>query len=132
MNKNKLIFISPLAITLILFCASCGVTKDIYVGSKYPNYVRDDSIEIKVGEKFKFTKSDSYHYIMVIEKANEFLDTDSVNLVMGISGRNNMEGYISDPLFVEKKGTGEYFFRVLCREEKRWSAKPSRIIIKSE
>jgi len=127
MNKYKLIVISPVVLTLIFVCASCGVTKDIYIGSEYPNFVRDESIEIKVGEKFKFIKSDSYHYIVVIEKANEFLDTDSVNLVVGISGRNNKEGYISNPLLVEKKGTGEYFFRVLCREEKIWSAEPSKI-----
>ena len=132
MIKNKLRFTHPLMLIIIIGCVSCGVTKDIYVGSEYPNYVRDESIEIKVGEKFKFIKDDSNHYIIVIEKANEFLQTDSLNLVVGISGRNNKEGFISNSFIVEKKGTGEYFFRVLCREENKWSAEPSKIIIKSD
>lgn len=130
MNKIKLLFTFPLLLILILFFASCGVTKDIYVGYDYPNFVRDESNEIKVGEKFKFIKDDGYNYIIVIEKANEFLDTDSANLVVGIGGRN-IKSYISDPFLVEKRGSGEYFFRVLCRDKNTWSSKTS-IIIKSE
>ena len=123
MKKYKLIFISPLAIILILYFTSCGAMKDIYVGSEYPNFARDESIEIKVGEKFKFIKSDSYHYIMVIERANEFLDTDSVNLVIGISGRNNKEGYISNPLLVEKKERVNIFLEFFA--EKKIDGAPS-------
>ncbi|MCW8804288.1 MAG: hypothetical protein OQK57_07820, partial [Ignavibacteriaceae bacterium] len=105
--------------------------KDIYIGSEYPNFVKEEPVEIKVGEKIRFKLDDSYGYMIIIENANEFLDIDSVNLAVGISGLTN-RSYTSKPFLVEKKGTGEYFFRVLCIDKQRWNAIPSRIIIKSE
>jgi hypothetical protein len=96
-----------------------------------PNFVKDEPVEIKVGEKIRFKQVDGYGYMIVIEKANEFLDIDSVNLVVGLSGLTN-KNYTSKPILVDKKGTGEYFFRVLCIDKQRWNAVHSRIIVKSE
>ena len=131
MDKYKLIFTSPLVLIIIFCFVSCGVTKDIYIGSEYPNFVKEDPFEIKVGEKIRFKVDDAYAYMIVLEKANEILDIDSVNLAVGIYGLTN-RSYISKSFLVEKKGTGEYFFRVLCIDKQRWNAVPSRIIIKSE
>ncbi|MBE0571500.1 MAG: hypothetical protein IH618_08150 [Ignavibacteriaceae bacterium] len=131
MNKFNLVFISSLVLIIIFGCVSCGVTKDIYIGYEYPNFVKDEPVEIKVGEKIRFKQDDGYGYMIVIEKANEFLDIDSVNLVIGLSGLSN-RSFSSKPILVDKKGTGEYLFRVLCREEKIWSPEPSKVIIKSE
>jgi len=131
MIKHKLIFTALLLLIIVFCCVSCSVTKDIYIGSEHPNFVRQDPVEIKVGEKFRFKVDDEYSYIIVIEKANEILDIDSVNLLVDISGLTN-RSYASPHFLVEKKGTGEYFFRVLCIDKQRWNAVPSRITIKSE
>lgn len=128
MIKNKLIITHAILLILILGCVSCGVTKDIYVGYDYPNFVKQDPFEIKVGEKFRFKTDDTYSYIIVIEKADEILDIDSVNLLVDISGLTN-KSYTSPPFLVEKKGTGEYFFRVLCVDKQRWNSVPSKIIV---
>ena len=131
MIKNKLIFTYLLLLIIIIGCVSCGVTKSIYIGYEYPNFVKQDPFEIKVGEKLNFKVDDNYGYMIMIEKANEFLDIDSVNLAVGIGGYTN-RSFISKPFLVEKRGTGEYFFRVLCIDKQRWNAVPSRIIIKSD
>lgn len=131
MNKYNLILISSLVLIIIFGCVSCGVTKDIYIGSEYPNFVKEDPVEIKVGEKIKFKAADRYGYTIIIENAGEFLDIDSLHLLVGISGLYN-RSYTSKPFLVEKKGKGEYFFRVYCIDKQRGNAVPSRILIKSE
>lgn len=131
MNKIKLLFAPLLLLILILCFASCGTTKDIYIGFQYPNFVKEDPVEIKVGEKFRFKQDDDNGYMILIANANEFLDIDSVNLLVGVYGLNN-RSFTSKPFLVENKGTGEYFFRVLWMEKEIWSPKPARIIIKSE
>lgn len=128
MNKIKLLFTPALLSLLILYFASCGVTKDINIGLEYPNLVKQNPFEIKVGEKFKFRVDDKYNYLIIIQEANEFLDIDSVNLIVGVDWLNK----ISKPFLVENKGTGEYFFKVFCVEREIWSKELPRIIIKSE
>ena len=128
MRKYKFVFFSPLALILIFVCASCGLTKDIYIGYEYPNFVKEEPVEIKVGQEIRFVQYDDYGYMIVIENANEFLDIDSENLTIAVTNSN----YFSKHYLVDKKGTGDYFLKVLCLEKARYNEVPSRIIIKSE
>jgi len=127
MIKNILLFTFPLLIIIIIGCVSCGVIKDIDINYDYPNFVKDEPLEVKVGDEIRFIHSDDYGYLIEIKNANEFLETNEGNLKIAIDGK-----YISNTYRVINRGTGEYYFTVLCLEKAEYNAIPSRILIKGE
>jgi len=128
MKKYKVVFFSILALILIFVCLSCGAVKDIDINYDYPNFVKDEPLEVNVGDEIRFIHSDDYGYLIEIKNANEFLETNEENLKIAVTYGK----YISNTYRVINRGTGEYYFTVLCLEKAGYNAMPSSIIIKSE
>ena len=120
----------------ILSCFYSGCTSppaeepiEIHIGFDYDNFVKDEQINVQVGQKIKFIRDDEEDYAVIVPNAQEFLNIDKNHLLT--LSHSTGEAEIFD---VVKKGDEEYGIVIYCITKKKLNdpEAPPRIIIRSE
>lgn len=104
---------------LILIIVSCFYTgcvripseniREIHLSVEYENFIREEVIQVRVGEHIVFKRDDNLDYVIMIQNGKEFLNIEPNHLVRLEDGTTSVPYYT-----IVNIGKEEYEIVVYC------------------